>query len=71
MEQCIFDLGLMNYNPAITWIVPIAFFFLALVVGILFNIGKRNSLVVFILAMLLPIATVFLFILLGGKVSFC
>ncbi len=31
MEQCIFDLGLMNYNPAVTWIVPISFFFLALV----------------------------------------
>ncbi|WP_333692590.1 hypothetical protein [Atlantibacter hermannii] len=46
-------------------------FFLALLVGILFNIGKKNSLVVFILAMLLPIATVFIFILFGGKVSFC
>lgn len=71
MEQCIFELGLMNYNPAITWIVPIAFFFLALVGGIVFNIGKKNSLVVFILAMLLTIATVFLFILLGGKISIC
>lgn len=71
MEQCIFDLGLINYNPGITWTVPIAFFFLALVVGILFNIGKKNNLVVFILAMLLPIATVFIFMLLGGKISMC
>ncbi|HFG7810628.1 TPA: hypothetical protein ACGIM3_004944 [Salmonella enterica subsp. enterica serovar Java] len=71
MEQCIIDLGLINYNPAITWPVPIAFFFIALVIGFVFNLGRKSNVVVFTLAMLLPIATVFIFMLLGGKISFC
>lgn len=71
MEECIFDLGLISYNPSITWPVPIAFFFLSLVVGILFNVGKKKNLVVFILAILLPVATVLIFMLLGGKISIC
>lgn len=71
MEECIFDLGLISYNPYITWPVPIAFFFLSLVVGILFNVGKKKNLVVFILAILLPVATVLIFMLLGGKISMC
>lgn len=34
MEQCIFDLGIISYNPVITWTVPVVFFFLVLVAGI-------------------------------------
>ena len=42
MEQCIFDLGIINYNPTITWTVPVVFFFLVLLAGIVFNIGRKK-----------------------------
>nr|WP_207212909.1 hypothetical protein [Escherichia coli] len=71
MEQCIFDFGIINYNPAITWTVPAVFFFLALLAGIVFNIGRRNNLIVFVWAMSLPVITVFIFIFLGGKINIC
>ncbi len=71
MEQCIFDLDIINYNPAITWTVPVVFFFLVLLAGIVFNIGRKNNLIVFVLAMSLPVITVFIFILLGGKINIC
>lgn len=71
MEQCIFDLGLMDYNPVITWLVPIAFFCAALVAGFVFEIGSKSNATVFSLAMLLPVVTFFIFMLLGGKISFC
>ncbi|SQM35537.1 putative integral membrane protein [Escherichia coli] len=31
MEQCIFDLGIISYNPVITWTVPVVFFLLAII----------------------------------------
>ncbi|EAN9766139.1 hypothetical protein HL835_004171 [Escherichia coli] len=71
MEQCIFDFGIINYNPAITWTVPVVFFFLALLAGIVFNIGRKNNLIVFVWAMSLPVITVFIFIFLGGKINIC
>ena len=30
MEHCIFDLGIINYHPVITWTVPVAFFFFSI-----------------------------------------
>ncbi|WP_250310391.1 hypothetical protein [Escherichia coli] len=71
MKQCIFDLGIMNYDAVITWTVPVVFFFLVLLAGIVFNIGRKSNLIVFILAMLLPVTTVFIFMLLGGKIDMC
>lgn len=71
MEHCIFDLGIINYHPVITWTVPVAFFFLVLLAGIVFNIGRKSNLIGFILAMLLPVTTVFIFMLLGGKIDMC
>ncbi|WP_307862460.1 hypothetical protein [Escherichia coli] len=72
MEHCIFDLGIINYHPVITWwTVPVAFFFLVVLAGIVFNIGRKSNLIVFILAMLLPVTTVFIFMLLGGKINIC
>ncbi|WP_089522139.1 hypothetical protein [Escherichia coli] len=71
MEHCIFDLGIIDYHPVITWTVPVAFFFLVVLAGIAFNIGRKSNLIVFILAMLLPVATVFIFMLLGGKIDMC
>ncbi|RZN38317.1 hypothetical protein FEK48_20650 [Escherichia sp. E2593] len=71
MEQCIFDLGIISYNPVITWTVPVVFFFLVLIAGIVFNIGRRSNLIVFALAILLPLTTVFIFMLLGGKIDMC
>ncbi|EPS9400933.1 hypothetical protein ACVM2B_005457 [Escherichia coli] len=71
MEQCIFDLGIMNYDAVITWTVPVVFFFLVLLAGIVFNIGRKSNLIVFVLAMLLPVTTVFIFMLLGGKIDMC
>lgn len=71
MEQCIFDLGIIHYNPVITWTVPIVFFFLVLGAGIAFNIGRKNNLIIFVLAMLVPVTTVFIFMLLGGKIDMC
>lgn len=55
MEHCIVDLGIINYHPVITWTVPVAFFFLVVLAGIAFNIGRKSNLIVFILAMLLPV----------------
>ena len=71
MKQCIFDLGIMNYDAVITWTVPVVFFFLVLLAGIAFNIGREKNLIVFALAMLLPVTTVFIFMLLGGKIDMC
>ncbi|HIH8387613.1 TPA: hypothetical protein ACYTNP_005054 [Escherichia coli] len=71
MEQCIFDLSVISYNPVITWTVPVVFFFLVLLAGIVFNIGRKSNLIVFVLAMLLPVTTVFIFMLLGGKINMC
>ena len=71
MEQCIFDLVIISYNPVITWTVPVVFFFLVLVAGIAFNIGRKSNLFVFVLAILLPVTTVFIFMLLGGKIDMC
>lgn len=59
MEHCIFDLGIIDYNPVITWTVPVAFFFLVVLAGIVFNIGRKSNLIVFILAMLLPVRAAF------------
>ncbi|EFO3181595.1 hypothetical protein DQA24_28380 [Escherichia coli] len=44
---------------------------LVLLAGIVFNIGRKSNLIVFILAMLLPVTTVFIFMLLGGKIDMC
>ena len=71
MEQCIFDLSVISYNPVITWTVPVVFVFLVLLAGIVFNIGRKSNLIVFVLAMLLPVTTVFIFMLLGGKIDMC
>ncbi|EPQ4561632.1 hypothetical protein J4P45_004629 [Escherichia coli] len=71
MEQCIFDLSVISYNPVITWTVPVVFFFLVLLAGIVFNIGRKSNLIVFVQAMLLPVTTVFIFMLLGGKIDMC
>lgn len=65
MEHCIVDLGIMNYHPVITWTVPVAFFFLVVLAGIVFNIGRKSNLIVFILAMLLPVTTGFHFYVTG------
>ncbi len=54
MEHCIFDLGIIDYNPVITWTVPVAFFFLVLLAGIVFNIGRKSNLIVFILGNVAP-----------------
>lgn len=48
MEHCIVDLGIINYHPVITWTVPVAFFFLVVLAGIVFNIGRKSNLIVFI-----------------------
>ena len=61
MKQCIFDLGIMNYDAVIAWTVPVVFFFLVLLAGIAFNIGRKSNLIVFALAMLLPVTTGFHF----------
>ena len=65
MEHCIVDLGIINYHPVITCTVPVAFFFLVLLAGIVFNIGRKSNLIVFILAMLLPVTTGFHFYVTG------
>lgn len=65
MEHCIVDLGIINYHPVITWTVPVAFFFLVVLAGIVFNIGRKSNLIVFILAMLLPVTTGFHFYVTG------
>ncbi|EDV0942077.1 hypothetical protein UJ18_004161 [Salmonella enterica subsp. enterica serovar Pomona] len=36
-----------------------------------FNIGRKSNLIVFVLVMLLPVTTVFIFMLLGGKIYMC
>ncbi|MGV5872298.1 hypothetical protein ACVN3F_24510 [Escherichia coli] len=48
---------------------PVAPF--SLLAGIVFNIGRKNNLIVFVLAMSLPVITIFIFILLGGKINIC
>ncbi len=40
MEHCIFDLGIIDYNPVITWTVPVAFFFLVVLAGYSILAGK-------------------------------
>ena len=70
MKQCIFDLGIIDYNPVIMD-STCCIFFLVVLAGIVFNIGRKSNLIVFILAMLLPVTTVFIFMLLGGKIDMC
>ncbi|EDS7395036.1 hypothetical protein AAC50_004064 [Salmonella enterica subsp. enterica serovar Anatum] len=36
-----------------------------------FNIGRKSNLIVFVLAMLLPVTTDFIFMLLSGKIDMC
>lgn len=71
MEHCIVDLGIINYNPVITCTVPVAFFFLVLLAGLVFNIGRKNNPIVYVLVMSLPVTTVFIFMLLVGKIDMC
>ncbi|KJA05381.1 hypothetical protein UH30_17640 [Escherichia coli] len=49
MEQCIFDFGIINYNPAITWTVPAVFFFLALLAG-----GSDSNLLIVFYVQIMP-----------------
>lgn len=71
MEQCTIDLGLMSYRPLISLGIPLVYIVFCITLGFICRMGEKSFFTAFIYAISIPITSIFIFMLLGGKVTWC